>query len=1081
MKRLSPPALLLSALLVCAVPIGRAATVKAAIGDLAFYEQSVRPLLAAACFECHSHEAKKFKGGLALDSTAAVLKGGDTGPAVVPGDLEKSLLIKAVRYTDADLQMPPKNKRLSAEQIAVLEQWVKSGAPMPPGENRVVRRGKITDEDRQWWAFQPLRKPAVPTPGNRAATSGNPIDAFIQQKLTSANLAVSPPAQRATLVRRLYFDLTGLPPTPFELDQFLADKAADAYERLVEKLLASPRYGEKWARHWLDLVRFAESDGYKADDFRAHAWRYRDYVVRSFNADKPYDLFVKEQLAGDELFPANPEALAATSYFRNGIYEYNNRDVRGQWQRILEDITDTTADAFMGVGLQCARCHDHKFDPILQKDYYRLQAFLAPLLPREDIPLATPEEKAEYQAKLAKWEAATADLRAELEKLLEPVKRSALKGAVEKFIEDIREDLNTPIAQRTPYQHQIAELAYRQVTYEFDKLDAKLKGDAKERVVAIRKKLTEFDALKPKPLTPLFGATDVGPVAPPTYLPKGKTKEPIEPGYLTVLDPGPAKITPLPHSTGRRSELSRWLTSPENPLTARVMVNRLWQWHFGRGLAANASDFGKLGEQPTHPELLDWLAATFVEKGWSLKAMHRLMVTSATYRQSSANSELGARSPEFARAQQTDPENRLLWRFPTRRLEAEQIRDAVLAVTGELKLEPAGGPSTDFLTPRRSIYSKLMRNSPDPLLNVFDLAESFNSVAQRNVTTTPPQALLLFNSQMMLRHAKTFAARLEQENPSSDEEMVNAAYRLAFSREPRPNERAAALQFMQSQSLRIGTKPASSAVFAAEKMPYRDGMAAVISPEMGGETLTVPDNPSLALEDFTLEACVLVRSVDSGAMVRTIAAKWSGDAKKPGWGFAITGKGSRRKPQTLVLQIIGTKTDGSFGEEAIFSDHSLATGKPYYVAASVKLAKPGVPGEVTFYVKDLANDDEPLSLAKVPHKIIGGFANALPLNLGGRSGKSGGFDGMIDDVRLSTGTLTQADLLLGGDARATDQTLGLWQFETKPSAFKDASKHANDLQFNTTTAAKSAATTRAAALADFCHVLLNANEFVYVD
>jgi hypothetical protein len=680
-------------------------------------------------------------------------------------------------------------------------------------------------------------------------------------------------------------------------------------------------------------------------------------------------------------------------------------------------------------------------------------------------------------------------LRAELEKLLEPVKRSALKGALEKFIEDIREDMNTPVAQRTPYQHQIAELAYRQVTYEFDKLDAKLKGDAKERVVAIRKKLTEFDALKPKPLTPLFGATDVGPVAPPTYLPKGRNKEPIEPGYLSVLDPGPAKITPLPHSTGRRSELSRWLTSPTNPLTARVMVNRLWQWHFGRGLAANASDFGKLGEQPTHPELLDWLAATFVEKGWSLKAMHRLMVTSATYRQKAVEGRgpkvegqaLATRPALDSRPSTVDPENRLLWHFPIRRLEAEQIRDAVLVVTGELKLEPAGGPSTDFLTPRRSIYSKLMRNSPDPLLNVFDLAESFNSVAQRNVTTTPPQALLLFNSQMMLRHAKTFAARLEQENPSSDEERVNAAYRLAFSRAPRANERDAALKFIQGQTQRIGTKPASSAVFAAEKMPYRDGMAAVISPEMGSETLTVPDNPSLVLEDFTVEACVLARTVDSGGMVRTIAAKWSGDAKKPGWGFAITGKGSRRKPQTLVLQIIGTKADGSFGEEAIFSDHSLTIGKPYYVAASVKLAKPGVPGEVTFYLKDLANDDEPLSLAKVPHKITGGFANSLPLNLGGRSGKSGGFDGMIDDVRLSTGALAQADLMLGGDAHVTDQTLGLWQFETKPSAFKDASKHANDLHFNSTTAAKSATNTRAAALADFCHVLLNANEFVYVD
>ena len=1100
MKPTPSKTLLLAALLLSALSASAAVPPsKPSPADLEFYQQTVKPSLAGACFECHSHEAKKFKGGLALDSAAAILKGGDTGPAVVPGDVEKSLLIKAIRYTDADLQMPPKNKKLGSDQIAALEKWVKLGAPMPDSGAKLAVRGKITEQDRQWWAFVPVRKPVVPAVSGQRSTVSNPIDAFILQRLQAEKLSPSPTADRTTLARRVHFDLTGLPPTPFELDQFLADKSADAYEKLVDRLLASPRYGEKWARHWLDLVRYAESDGYKADDYRQHAWRYRDYVVKSLNADKPYSQFITEQLAGDELYSnskpetQNPEHLVATGYFRAGIYEYNNRDVRGQWQRILEDITDTSADVFLGVGLQCARCHDHKFDPLLQKDYYRFQTFFAPLLPREDLVVALPAERAAHDEKLAKWEAATTDIRAEIEKLLAQAKKNTIAGALEKFIEDIRVDMSKPVAERTPYEHQIAELAYRQVTYEFDKLDAKLKGEPKERLIALRKKLTEFDSLKPAALPPFFGATDVGPVAPPTILAKGKNKEAIAPGYLSVLDPKDVQVAALPNSTGRRSELARWLTAPENPLTARVMVNRLWQGHFGRGLAANASDFGKLGEKPSHPELLDWLAATFVESGWSLKAMHRLMVTSATYRQSSdvgadvrrltSTSEPNARNSQslLTSAPTIDPENRLLWRFSARRLEAEQIRDAVLAATGELKLEPAGGPGTDQLTPRRSIYSKWLRNAPNPLLNVFDLAEPFQSVAQRNVTTTPPQALLLLNSQMMLRHSRAFAKRLEEEHPSSDEEMVNAAYRLAFSREPRAIERTAAVQFLAEQKQRLAAKGADNARgFAAEKMPYRDGVAAVVAPDMGGDALAVPDSPSFPTGDFTIEANILARTVDATATVRTIAAKWSGDSKKPGWGFALTGDGSRRKPRTLVLQIIGVKLDGSFGEEAIFSDQVLALAKPYAVAATVKLATASTPGEVVFYVKDLSNDDEPLSVAKVPHNVTGGFANPLALNLGGRAGKGGGFDGMLDDVRFSTGALKQEELLLGAEAAVTEATVGLWQFESKPSAFKDATKHANDIQLKPT-GAKATATARAAAMADLCHVLLNANEFVYVD
>ncbi|MBI3876229.1 MAG: DUF1549 domain-containing protein, partial [Verrucomicrobia bacterium] len=340
-----------------------------------FFKQKIQPIFVEHCHKCHSHSAEKIKGGFVLDSLAGLLKGGDTGPAIVPGHPEKSLLIKAVSYKDEDLQMPPRaggGKKLSDEQIAALTEWVKLGAPWPgtPAAQTSIPkrpRGKITEEDKQWWSFQSVKKPAVPSvESSKFKVQGsnlqirNPIDNFIFAKLSENGLQPSPEADRVTLIRRVYFDLIGLPPKPAEVDEFVAAKSSDAYEKLVDRLLDSPRFGEKWARHWLDLVRYADSDGYKADDFRPHAWRYRDYVIQSFNDDKPYDRFVKEQLAGDELFPGNPEATAATAYFRNGIYEYNNRDVRGQWQRMLEDITDNTADAFLGVGLQCARCHDHK-------------------------------------------------------------------------------------------------------------------------------------------------------------------------------------------------------------------------------------------------------------------------------------------------------------------------------------------------------------------------------------------------------------------------------------------------------------------------------------------------------------------------------------------------------------------------------------------------------------------------------------------------------------------------------------------------------------------------------------------------
>ena len=1053
-----------------------AAPEKSAPDSGALFEKTIRPILAENCFKCHSHAENKFKGGLALDSPASILKGGETGPAIVPSQPEKSLLLQAVRQS-GELKMPPKGQLTSA-QVAAIEQWIKAGAPMPATVSSVPnghakRTGKITDEDRAWWAFQPIRKTA-PAKLADDAWSRNEIDRFILARIRKENLKPSTEAARVALIRRLSFDLVGLPPSPDEVETFVKDRSADAYETLVDRLLASPRYGERWARHWLDLVRYADSDGYRIDDFRPNAWRYRDYVIQSFNDDKPYDRFVQEQLAGDELFPGDPAALTATGYLRHWIYEYNLRDVRGQWTTILNDITDTTADVFLGLGLQCARCHDHKFDPILQKDYFRLQAFLAPILPREDLVAATETEKRTHAAKRAEWEKKTASLRAEIESIETKYRNAATKDAIEKFPEDIQAMILKPVSERTALEHQLAELAYRQVYYEYDRLERKLKGEDKEKVIALRKQLATHDALRPAPLPTVLAVSDASRIAPPVFIPK-KNGEPIAPGFPTILDDKPAVIPPLPanlDSTGRRAALAKWLTRPDNPLTARVIVNRLWQQHFGRGLAANASDFGKLGEAPTHPELLDWLAGGFIENGWSFKKLHRLIVTSATYRQTAT-----------ATRDAKDPENKFYARGTTRRLDAEQIRDAVFTITSELNLK-TGGPAVNASDPHRAIYTKMLRNTRDPLLDVFDAPLWFQSAASRDTTTTPVQSLMLINSQFMLQRAKAFANRVSKDcGPNaSEEKLVSHAYELAFGRAPTAAQRDFAVKFLAAQPARISPALASSAqaAFLHDKLPYRDGQAAVIAPDGPQRRFAVPHAAALpGAEDFTIEAFVLLRSVHDTAAIRTVAGKWSGDNREPGWAFGITGKQSRRKPQTLVLQFAGKKANDVFGEEAVFSDQHIQLNKPYYLAAAVKLARAGQPGEVAFYVKDLSNDDEPLLVAKVAHQLAGGFANTQPFTIGTRGSKGSYFDGLMDDVRLSRGALDVAQLLFTNEG-VNKATVGYWQFEAKPDVLGDSSGHGLDIQAGAP-AAETSVDTRRAALADLCHALLNTNEFLYVE
>ncbi|VTU02620.1 secreted protein containing duf1549 : Uncharacterized protein OS=Pirellula staleyi (strain ATCC 27377 / DSM 6068 / ICPB 4128) GN=Psta_3334 PE=4 SV=1: PSCyt1: PSCyt2: PSD1 [Gemmataceae bacterium] len=751
------------------------------------FEKSVRPLLVEHCFRCHGPE--KQKGGLRVDSREAILAGGDSGAAIAPGKPDESLFVQALKYDG--LKMPP-SKQLPAEQVAVLSKWVKDGAvwggesgKTGSASGHAARKpGQITDDDRKWWAFQKPTRPEVPSAG--AGWAKTPIDRFIAQRLEAEKVPHAAEADRPTLIRRLTFDLTGLPPTPAEVTAFVADQSPDAYEKLVDRLLASPRYGERQARAWLDLVRYAESDGYRADGARPHAWRYRDYVVRAFNADTGYDRFVREQLAGDELYPGDPDALVATGYLRLGQYEYNQKDVRGQWAAIQNDITDVTADAFLALGMGCARCHDHKFDPVLQKDYFALQSFFAGIRFADEPVFPSAAAKAEYEAQLAAWEAKTAPVREKMAALLDPVLAKIQANVGDKYPPEIQAVFHKPAAERTPGERQLYELAMRQVReLEFDRAPSRL-GKNKAVYDELKK---ELDA-SGKPAAPVaMIARDLGPEAAEVVIPGGRKKAvAVEPAFPVVLCASPPAVRKRPDSTGRRAALAEWLTQKDHPLTARVMVNRIWQGHFGTGLVATASDFGTLGEKPSHPELLDWLAVEFVEHGWSVKHVHRLIVTSAVYRQASVGTK-GATA---------DPDNRLLSRMSVRRLDAEQVRDAMLAASGELKLD-AGGPAVAASTPRRSIYTRVHRNSPDPLIAAFDAADGLSSCARRNVTVTPTQALLLMNGNGTLARAEAFAARVMPADGKNAPAGVDEAYRRAFGRPPTTEEAAEALAFLKQQ------------------------------------------------------------------------------------------------------------------------------------------------------------------------------------------------------------------------------------------------------------------------------------------
>lgn len=653
----------------------------------------------------------------------------------------------------------------------------------------LVAARDFTDEEKSWWAVQPVKEVVVPD------ESGG-IDFLVGRSLKASGLKMAPTASAEEFIRRASSDLHGLPPTVDEVTAFAREWQQDAelaVERLIDRLLASPRYGERWGQHWLDVVRYADSDGYRADDFRPAAFRYRDYVIRSFNEDKPYDDFVKEQLAGDELAPEDPDLLAATGFLRHGVYEWNQRNAEMQRELMINEITDVTGEVFLGIGMGCARCHDHKFDPILQEDYFALQAFLSSVYWPDDRSHAAPEELSQYRKELAIWEAATAGIRAEMKSLVATGEKKKYDFRVKTFPAAVQEMVAKPRERQSAYERQIAFLVDRQARREV-RTQAKpsrlLKKGSPEQVryEELKNELAEFDALKPKPLPKAFMSTDIGREAAVITM---ASKE-IQPGFPRILEGGSPKIVKRETTTGRRSALADWLVGPENPLTARVMVNRIWQYHFGRGIAASPNDFGMLGERPTHPELLDWLAAGFVKGGWKMKRIHKLIMTSKTYRQT-------ARFEPSHLHTKRDPGNKLLWRYPPRRLDAEQIRDTMLFLSGELK-HRAGGPALTGSSPVRSIFVKKLRNTPQRVLLCFDRPRGFVSQPERLDTTTATQSLLLANNEWPLARARALARRILGSRKQADQGDIARACRMVWGREARAEEVEAALDFLSSQS-----------------------------------------------------------------------------------------------------------------------------------------------------------------------------------------------------------------------------------------------------------------------------------------
>ncbi len=806
-------------------------------------EETTRQALAIlrdSCWQCHGEDRM---GGLDLRTRESALRGGSRGAAIIPGNSGESLVYKYVAGKVSPRM--PLGGELTADQIALLGRWIDSGAAWEEGVVATVApkappsaeagRAKITDADRAYWFFRSPVTPGIPkVSGNGWAF--NPIDNFILAGLNDRGLAPSPDADRRTLLRRVTFDLTGLPPTPEEIDAFLADRSPQAWEKVVDRLLASSRYGERWAQHWLDVVRFGETNGFELDQDRDQAWRYRDYVVRSLNDDKPYDSFLREQIAGDEIDPESFEMRVATGFLRAGPQHIvaGNQDPAVNRQEWLTEVMFGVGNGIMGLTVGCARCHDHKFDPILQADFYRLQSFFAGS-DNLDFQQVTSEQEAAFKAAQAAHEQKLKPIKEQIAAIERPY-RERLKAEKQSRLEPAyAQALTKPAEQRSELEKQTAKDAQRMLNISWEELVASLTPEDRQRRAALRQQMHRLNLFTPTPLPRALAVSDkIWPVPTMHILKAGDTSRPaaeVRPGFLTaLLSPTAswdAAITPVEKggfkATGRKLTLATWLTSPDNPLTARVMVNRLWHYHFGRGIVATPNDFGRNGQPPTHPQLLDWLATEFVRSGWSIKQMHRLMLLSHTYRQSSAVNPASVA---------IDPENKLLWRMNRLRLDAEALRDSTLAVAGNLT-EELGGPSIrvplepevydtifteaepDNLWPvhpdprqhyRRSLYLIRKRNVRLPMFVAFDSPDMMSSCGARSVSVHALQSLTLINSAFMLDQSRLLAARLLREAGGNQARAIDRLYRLTVGRPPRPGEARLAASFIASQSLIVAER-----------------------------------------------------------------------------------------------------------------------------------------------------------------------------------------------------------------------------------------------------------------------------------
>jgi hypothetical protein len=758
--------------------------------------QDVKPLLARRCFSCHGPTASE--GGLRLDDSDAALAALESGlHAIVPGKVDDSQLIARISATDEAVRMPPEGKPLSAAEVETLKKWIAAGANW-----------------EKHWAFVPPQRHAPPEVTD-AAWSQNPIDAFVLSKLEQTNLSPAGPADKRTLARRAYFSVTGLPPTNEQVEAFINNEDTNAWEQLVDTLLASPHYGEHWARHWLDLVRFAESNSFERDGVKPNAWKYRDYVIRSLNADKPYDQFLREQLAGDELDTVTNETIIATGYYRLGIWDDEPADPLQARYDEFDDIIATTSQAMLGLTVGCARCHDHKIDPISQTDYYGLVAFIADVTPYGDLTTREGTRNSQWDMSAPEDRAHRAKLREKSETIRQQMTSMEDVG-INRMPAGLQEIGATPDRQRL-------------IDDELEKFlnvsEWQLYQETSKRLKSTEEEIKNL----PPPEAALALATCESRPAPTHVLLRGNPHVPgdaVEPQFPALFGEKAPKLPAAvegARSAGRRRVLAEWIASSRNMLTARVIVNRVWQHHFGRGLVRSANNFGALGNPPTHPELLDFLALWLVDHNWQLKSLHRLILTSNAYRMSSAANE---------KALALDPANDLLWRFDMRRLSAEEVRDAVLVTSGKLNPTMFGpgiypalsadvlasqsrpgegwGTSTPEEQARRSVYIHVKRSLLTPLLTAFDFPDADASCEARFVTTQPGQALAMLHGDFINEQAAKLAERVANEAGAEPRAQVAHALRLALQRPASEEELADGLELLGRLTNEHGQIPADA-------------------------------------------------------------------------------------------------------------------------------------------------------------------------------------------------------------------------------------------------------------------------------